>query len=317
MSNDGGSSVSDGFSLPRTARFWILVVSNVVSIFCTIVVLVYMIINKKARTSLKNHVLFIALLFGLGPLLIDIPFNLNFLLHSAVIPANPTTCLLWIFVSMGFYSGQLMLLAWTAFERHILVFHDQWLRTRKQQICLHYFPLSILVLYILIFYIYLIYFYPCEHYYDYTFLYCAANVCYVYAPILTWHLCGNNIAPTFLEIFFTVSFLVRVIWQKIRVHQPIQWRKQRKMAIQLMSITSLNLFFYFPYYAVAMAYLCGMPIYVAEDFTYYLNFLTRYVTFLFPVVCLGSVVDIKKIFQERRAHRRIHVTGTLHTNAQL
>ncbi|CAF4087873.1 unnamed protein product, partial [Rotaria sp. Silwood2] len=102
-SNDSGNSSSDGSfdSLPPfVARFWILLPPEIASTLCTFIVLFYIFTNRKARSSIKNHVLVILLLLGLAIQLIDVPFYLNYIVHSAVVPTHPSTCLIWYFVDV-------------------------------------------------------------------------------------------------------------------------------------------------------------------------------------------------------------------------
>ncbi|CAM4983140.1 unnamed protein product, partial [Rotaria socialis] len=245
-------------SMSRTARFWILLLFDIPSIICTLFVLCCILMDRKLRSSVKNHSLVLFLILGLGTQLVDVPFYLNFIVHSSVVPANPSICILWWFTDIGMYNGGAILLAWTAFERHIIIFHDRWISTRKRRIIVHYLPLLFLILYIFIYYIYAFYAFPCENTYDYTLPYCDEYPCYANDPIMGMFDWIVNIAmPTLLEAFFSVAFMFRVVWQKYRSRLPVQWRKQRKMTIQLMSLTALNLSVNCPLSILNIAYLCA------------------------------------------------------------
>ncbi|CAF3636337.1 unnamed protein product, partial [Rotaria socialis] len=112
-------------SMSRTARFWILLLFDIPSIICTLFVLCCILMDRKLRSSVKNHSLVLFLILGLGTQLVDVPFYLNFIVHSSVVPANPSICILWWFTDIGMYNGGAILLAWTAFERLIIIFHDR------------------------------------------------------------------------------------------------------------------------------------------------------------------------------------------------
>ncbi|CAF1346560.1 unnamed protein product [Adineta steineri] len=43
----------------------------------------------------------------------------------------------------------------------------------------------------------------------------------------------HQIIPTCIIIIFTISLLLRVLYQKIHLHQRILWRKQRKLTISM------------------------------------------------------------------------------------
>lgn len=303
---DSSSSDVLEIAIPFIARFWILLPFDVISTILSILTISYVFLNKKARSSVKNHALIVVLIFGLGVQLIDVPFYLNFLVHSGVFPPTPTTCQLWFFADFALYNGAIIISAWIAFERHIIVFHDRWLTTTKQRIILHYAPLVFLALYILIYYTYSIYFFPCENVYAYTYTLpvCNMHPCYVDDFIMsTLDSFANIIVPTFLEACFSLSFLFRVIWQKHRSRQPFQWRKQRKMTIQLMSLSSLNLFINIPIGAIQLAYIFGMLSEFGSICALYYYFFSYFVTFIIPFICFLSIVNIKKLVQERILRR--------------
>ncbi|CAF1058801.1 unnamed protein product [Rotaria magnacalcarata] len=292
-------------SLSRSARFWILLLFDIPSVACAFFVLFCIIIDRKLRSNIKNHVLVILLLFGIGSQLIDIPFYLNFIVHSSVLPSKPSTCLLWWFVDTGMYDGGVIFMAWTAFERHIIVFHEQWISTRKRRIIVHYFPMLFLILYIFIYYIYAIYYFPCENTYAYILPFCGESPCYAYDPIMgMWDWVVNIVTPTFLEAFLSLSFIFRVLWKKHHSHLPIHWRKHRKMAIQLMSLSSLNIAFNIPLSIINIAYFCGLSYDIGVEATQYFTFLCYFVIFLFPFICLASISGVKKTFNERILRRR-------------
>ncbi|CAF3629765.1 unnamed protein product [Rotaria sp. Silwood1] len=184
---DSITFASTEISLPRVVRFWILLLFDVPSTICTFYVLFCILIDKRLRSAVKNHVLVVLLILGLGTQLIDVPFYLNFTVHSSVIPSNSSVCILWWFTDIDMYDGGAILLAWTAFERHIIVFHNQWISTRNKRIFVHYLPLIFLILYIFIYYIYAFYYFPCENNYDYTLPFCNGYPCYLSDPFMGWN----------------------------------------------------------------------------------------------------------------------------------
>ncbi|CAF3398160.1 unnamed protein product [Rotaria sp. Silwood2] len=72
---------------------------------CSLFVLFQILINRKLRSAVKNHVLIIFLILGLGSQLIDVPFYLYFIVHSTVISSNYSVCLIWWFIDIGWYNG--------------------------------------------------------------------------------------------------------------------------------------------------------------------------------------------------------------------
>ncbi|CAF3386657.1 unnamed protein product [Rotaria socialis] len=310
-SNNTGnlSFANTEISMSRTARFWILLLFDIPSIICTLFVLCCVLMDRKLRSSVKNHSLVLFLILGLGTQLVDVPFYLNFIVHSSVIPPNPSICILWWFMDIGMYNGGAILLAWTAFERHIIIFHDRWISTRKRRIIVHYLPLLFLILYIFIFYIYAFYGFPCENSYDYTLPYCNQSPCYLQDPVMgIFDLFTNITMPTLLEAFFSFSFIFRVVWQKYRSHLSVQWRKQRKMAIQLMSLTALNLTINVPLSIFNIAHLCGLPSDIGFKALQYFVFLCYFVIFFLPFICLASITSVFRNFRQKILRQRREIT---------
>jgi hypothetical protein len=321
-SDSGESFDSSEISLPRPVRFWLLLLTDIPSIIISFILLIYLIVDRTARHALNNHVIIILILFGLGTELIDVPFYLSFIINSGIVkPSIPAICLIWWFVAFGLYNGGQILMAWAAIERHILIFNDRWMITKRGRFLAHYFPLIFILFYIFIFYIYVLFIFPCENTYAYDLPVCNAYPCYQDDSIIgTWDFIGHNIVPAFLVALISVALLIRVIRQKQRLNQQFQWRKHRKMTIQLLSISTLNVIFILPLNLLSVAHLCGLPDEYGAQAQQYLYFAGYLFIFLIPFVCLGSTPELcKKIKMKlswRRQQRIANGTVTLQTNQQ-
>lgn len=132
--------------------------------------------------------------------------------------------------------------------------------TKRGRFYAHYLPLILILSYILIFYVYAFFIYPCENAYEYNLPVCNAYPCYQDGPIIgIWDFFGNNILPGLLVSFVSMVLLIRVIRKRQCLNQGIQWRKHRKMTIQLLSISTLNVIFILPLNLLSLAHLCGLP----------------------------------------------------------
>ncbi|CAF1357997.1 unnamed protein product [Rotaria sp. Silwood1] len=84
--------------------------------------------------------------------------------------------------------------------------------------------------------------------------------------------------------------LVRILLQKrTRFRQPIQWRKHRKMAIQLFAISSPYLFFNLPEMIGSLAKPFGSTSEIAITFELWLNFISYFAEILLPLICLAAL----------------------------
>ncbi|CAF3860315.1 unnamed protein product [Rotaria sp. Silwood1] len=129
MNNNQSSNATENISvssteisLPRTVSFWILLLFDIPFTAYAFLVLFRILTDRSLRFNIKNRVLVILLLLGLVSQLIDVPFYLNFIAHSSVVPSNPSICLLWWFMNIGMYGGGAILMAWTTFERILSYF---------------------------------------------------------------------------------------------------------------------------------------------------------------------------------------------------
>ena len=300
-SDDSDSSFADSeISLPRSIRFWLMLLFNIPSIICSCCIIFHVLINRTQRHALQNHTILLMLVFGLPIQLMDINFYLAFFQYGSVQPQIPLVCLLWWFTDYGIYNGGLFLMAWLAIERHILIFHDQWLSNRRGRILLHYLPLVIVVTYIILFYSIVIFFLPCEDIYAYTLPVCGASPCYQsYGVLGMFEFIVNTSIPIILEGLFSIVLVVRVQRQKRRLRQSVQWRKHRRMIIQLFLISGLNVCLNLPISLIPIAHLCGLPSEYGVQAQLYFFFLGYFVIFLLPFISLCQFPDLRKQMKKK------------------
>jgi len=104
----------------------------------------------------------------------------------------------------------------------------------------------------------------------------------------------NTSVPIILEGIFSISLVVRVQWQKRRLRQSTQWRKHRRMIIQLFLISGLNVSLNLPISLIPIAHLCGLPPEYGVQAELYFFFLGYFVIFLFPFISLCQFPDLRK-----------------------
>ena len=221
---------------PIVVQFWTILLLEIPSLACTIFLLYHLLHSRRLRQGMHNHVIIILLVLTLGIEIFDNPLYID--AHRFGDTRNsfamrPSICLMWWFFDYGAYGAITVFLTWGSFSRHILVFHQrQLLRTARQRFFIHYLPLIILSFYLTGFYIGVVIFPPCENTFDFESLGCGLSPCYGSVSYLNlWDYLFNGIVCTLIETVCSIGLLVRVFWQKHRVHQPMNWRKHRKMAL--------------------------------------------------------------------------------------
>ena len=310
-SNESYSSGYPEFSLSATARFWLLLIFEIPSLCCSLLVLFYLITDRTLRQSLHYHVIIALLVVGLFAQSIDVPFYLNFVRINYILPASSITCLLWWFAATGISNITNLLMTWASIERHILVFHDRWLVTKQNRFFIHYLPLMLILLYGFIFYIVVLLIYSCDNTIAFDQDWCLYPCYYNDGQLAIYDTIINSILPTPLIVLFCILLLIRVIHHKHTLQQAFGWRKYRSMIIQLFSICALFLLFNLPMTCLVLAHVFGLPLDSTGQLNYYTYFLYHYVSLLMPFVCLLSLPDVR-----RKIRRRIPLHPFVNTIGQ-
>jgi hypothetical protein len=297
MSTTDNSSDSSFFDpeiyLPRSVRFWIMLLLNIPSTICSLILIPYIIINPTQRRALHTHTILAIMIVEVPIQLLDINFYLVFYRTGSIQPATPIMCLIWWFIDIGLLTGGCMLICWLSIERHILIFHGTWVANRRGRILFHYLPLIGLSTYILLFYIIAIFILPCENTYIYTLQACGSPPCYqTYYILAMWEFVVHNGVSIILEGICSTALLIRVQLQKRRLHQSNQWSKQRRMIIQLSLVSSINICVVFPFYVLIVASIFGLSTPDAAVAQLYFSFFANLNAFLFPVISFYQFPDL-------------------------
>jgi len=227
--------------------------------------------------------------------LIDVDFYIVFTAYGSVTPPKPFICLLWWIADYGFYLGAILLMTWLAIERHILIFHDGWISTRRKRFLAHYLPLIIILTYFIVFYSTAFFFIPCENTYDYSVPVCGFAPCYQEYGILgRWEYIVNATGPILLENIFSIGLVVRVLLHQRRLRQSAQWRKNRRMMLQLFLVSGLNASVNLPIQLIPLAHLWGLPEQDGIQTQLYFYFLGYWAIFLFPFASLCQYPELRK-----------------------
>lgn len=292
-SND--TSAPSDYGLSTSVRFWSYLVFDILSIICSLFALFYLLADRKLRRALHNHIIIVLLFIGLIYEVTNISWILYFNYTGVPMFSTITFYLIWVFVDYAFYSAQIALFAWATIERHILIFHNQWISTKMKRLLLHYTPIGAIPTYCFIYYC-VVYFAPvCQNSFD-SFIGGGIYIpCTFDRTFLgSWDLIVHQVVPTLIIVFFSVGLIVRVILQKRRLNQAVSWRKHRKMMIQLISISCVYVVFNFPWTFLVFAFQYGLPGEVAHVPLLYAGYLYYYVIFVFPFACCGSLPELRQ-----------------------
>ncbi|CAF1115395.1 unnamed protein product [Adineta ricciae] len=206
-------------------------------------------------------------------------------------PATVAYCTWWEFIEYTLNASGEILMSIISIQRHLLIFHGELFHKRFYRYLLHNIPLCLFgIIYPIVFYFCVLVFYTCDGtQLNFTLNGCGIAACYlVYSKVLaTYDWAVNNGMPIILITFANVILLVRVVRQKLRRQRVMPWKKQRRMTIQLLSISSLYFFGWFPSMVVAVVQQLWYPTFLADAQLDYIYDLVYFICLLLPWVCLG------------------------------
>jgi hypothetical protein len=280
--------------LSKAMIFYTYLIVLIPSIICSLFSLYYFLVNPHLRHALNNHVIILVLSIGLIYEVTIYPWMLYYYYYEGIWKRAKSFCLIWAFIDWVFYVLQTILFAWATIERHILIFHDQWISTEKKRFFIHYLPLVILTLYCLIFYIIVDFFPLCQNSFNNSYMRCAYCCINDYTEFYILETIVHQILPNMIIVIFSIALFVRVIRIKYRLQQTIQWRKHRKMTIQLLSISFLYLIFSFPYTILNFMHLFGFSYALNRNLTDFLDFYSYFLMMLLPFVCTLTLPELSK-----------------------
>ncbi|CAF3643874.1 unnamed protein product [Rotaria sp. Silwood1] len=282
--------------LSPTMKFGFLLAFEIPSFFGYLFVIIYVLSDKSLQSAPNNYSLLIILILAFYLVAFHIPSTLKLYYQGTVLIQSTIFCTMWRFINFSCWTAFIVIMAWASIERHILIFHDRIFGKTWRNICFHYAPPIIIIIYMVCFYIYAIIFYPCEGYFDYHSLVCGFP-CYVYYKNIA--LCEyivHYICSIICIIIFNLCLVIHVLYSKRRLQQSINWRKHRKMIIQAVSISALVVIGSLPFCVVNLLSLTGSTGWTipALDFC---NYFSHVQPLWLPFVFMGTLPNIGTKFK--------------------
>jgi hypothetical protein len=295
----------------RNIKFNLFVALEPPSLICNFILVYYLIADPTLRRTLHYHGILALLVVTLLTNLIEVPRVIRYLDIGIVVPQSNINCLIWQWCDYLLFSSVNLMMFWISVERYLLIFHVNLYTTAKRRLLFHYLPLVLIIVYLIMFYIVAIFIYSCEPQFDFTKPLCGFP-CYTnHANIVLYDLIVHTWIPLCFGILLDISLVIRVVYRK-RVglqHQSAQWRKHRKMVIQLLLISGLYSMCQAPYAVVAFIQLfVNLPDSIAYVQIVYFYYLFWLFTLLLPFVCIqciSKVINKVKRSLMQRKRRKI------------
>ena len=304
------SSIQYEIPFTRNIKFGLFLTLEPPALICNCILIYYLIVDRILRRALHYHGILALLIVTLLTNLIEVPRIIHYLHIGIVIPQTNINCLIWQWCDYTLNSMVNVLMVWISLERYLFVFHANIYIRANHRLLFHYLPLISIFVYLILFYTVTIFFYPCEQQVDFTQPLCGFPCYTTSTNISLYDLLMHTCIPLWFSLIIDTSLIVRVIYRKQAIfqHQAIQWRKHRKMVMQLLIISTLFSLCQYPYAVVIFIQLfVTLPesiVYAQIVCFYYLFWL---LTLLLPFACIVSISEVihkvKFLFMQRKRRR--------------
>jgi hypothetical protein len=297
-------------------KFVLLLIFEIPATFVSILILIYFITHRAARSKAKNHVWLVLLVVSSLQSTIHLPMSMSFYYLGEIRPAIDSYCVWWTWFEYSTTATSLILIAWASTERHLLIFHATFLLGGSwRKWMFHIIPITCCTLFASLWYIALVVISPeCTNTWDFGYIVCGLP-CYISTGDGTYGIVDTLITiviPLGILLLANMTLIIRVIYERISRQQNVNWRRHRKMAFQLWFISSLYVAGWLPLAITLMIRIIANPSFLDNqlaDMIYTLNF----IPLLLPFVCLGAFPEIINSIREylRKQHRNQVGTGSI------
>jgi len=301
--------VTNEWYLLQHVKFYIILILQILSISLCLLIFTFFILHPTVLRKLQHKATLVLLILNFTQLTLNLPLALHFYLLGRVSPATSAYCKWWIFIESTLDAVNEFLAATISLQRHILVFKPNMLNVRLTRYLLYYLPLLFSVIYPTTFYMATVLFYPCDDtQWDFTAITCGTTACYLSGNnnLATYDWIVDTALPSIVILLSDIVLVIRVTKQRYRRRQAITWSKQRRMTLQLLSISSIYLVTWLPNIVIGILQQFYPSAFLNVIEKNYVGDLTYLICLLIPWICIGLLPEFTKwmLNQFRRLKRQ-------------
>ena len=297
MSKDSTETFVEEKLVPHRVKFIILLVLQVFSICIYLLIFVYFIKHRGLFRIHLNQALSTLLIANFIQVLFDLPMVINFYRLGYISPATAGYCTWWTFFEYTMTGLSEFLMATICVQRHVLIFHTHLLHHRVKCVLVHHLPLVVSIAYPIMLYFSIVVLYPCDGtQWDFYSNICGLGNCYLLfnKALATYDWVVDVGSPIVVITLANFILVVRVVRQKYRQHRVVSWRKQRRMTLQLLGISSLYFFTWIPNVFIAFVQQTFIPGFLLQVQLDYIYDFTYLICLLLPWTYLGLYPEFLK-----------------------
>jgi hypothetical protein len=231
---------------------------------------------------------------------------------NTVWPVSNAYCVWWTWYEFSVNTIGLFLMAWISIERHLLIFRPPAMfEVSWNKWIFHFIPIILCLIWTPIFYLVIVVISPfCTTVWDFDFVNCGTP-CYFFANFFgQFDFIFNIAVPNVIIMLANVTLIIRVIYQKISRHQAVNWRRHRKMVLQLWIVSSLYMAFWLPMTITQLIQITVMPSFMIDQLETIL-FVVYFIPLLLPIICLSTQPELVKKIVDLIWKPRLNVIGVV------
>ena len=287
-------------SLEYLSKFLVLISLEIPSIIISLSIFIYFAYYRTTRLTYQNYSILTLLIFNFLQVVTDLPMPMSFYHNGIVQPATSAYCIWWAWYEYSLNIVNCSIMGWISIERYIFIFHDTFIRNLiswKRRL-LHIVPLVFCSTWAPLYYAVAIIISPmCTTIMYYDTLGCGLP-CYLSTNWGVVDLFLNTTLPVCTILIFNILLFSRVIYQNLtiigRMHN--NWRRHRKMGLQLGIISSLYLVVWIPVVVTQLGEIYIDPTFLLQQSdTFY--FLIYIIPLILPMIYLMSMPEVIKKFK--------------------
>ena len=298
-----------GNSPSYSIKFAVLLALHIPSSIASSISLIYIVLTPAFRSKVHDRSMCVLLVINFIQIMSDLPMTINFFRTRGIVqPASSAYCFWWIWFELSLNGISIDLMTWISIERHLLVFHSNFIRVMRpwQRWCFLNAPLIVCLFWRPVFLPIAVVVSPtCTNVWDFTRLLCGLP-CYLLTDLGTYYIIVHTIIPVWIILIANIALVARVTIQQVSgVHgNRVVWRRQRKMVVQLSLFSTLYLSIWLPLSIVQLGEVLSGPTFLSH-INDTVNFLVYIVPLLLPFACLVAKPEIIRkcrtaVFQKTR-----------------
>ncbi|CAF0985435.1 unnamed protein product [Adineta ricciae] len=276
-------------------QFILLLTFLIPALILSSVVLVHFLSNREVRNKAPNHGWMILLILNFFQLLLNIPMPLNYYYSNRTGPGTNGYCIWWTWCEFSFNSTGLFLMAWISIERHVFIFQlNNGFQQKWKKWILHILPRIFCVFWAPSLFFVIVVISPfCTTSWDFNTFACGPPCYYSIMFLNQFDFVFDLLFPVFVIMSANVALVLRVVYRKVSRQRVIQWRRHRKMVLQLWIVSSLYIAFWFPVTITLLIQNTVSPSFMADQLQT-MQFLVYFIPLLLPVICLSTFPKLVK-----------------------